>query len=171
MSKSTLIVNSDFTEKFKETVSRFKRDAVLIGIPESDAPRKDDEVDGINNAALLAINHFGSPKQNIPPRQPLTIGIRNAQDDIAETMKNTAIAALKIGPRALEVGYARAGFIASSAVKKAINDQDGILPPSAATLKARKYLTKAGFKGTKALLVTGQMRNAITFVVRSVWGK
>jgi hypothetical protein len=169
MSQPTLTISSDFTDKFNETIKRFKRDAILIGIPESDKPRKDG--DEISNAALLAINHFGSPKQNIPPRQPMTIGIRNSRDEIAETMKATALAALKSGPRALEVGYARAGFIASNAVKKAINDQDGILPPSDATIKARKYLTKAGFKGEKALLVTGQMRNAITFIVRSIWGQ
>lgn len=169
MSQPYLIVNKDFTEEFQQIISRFKKDAVLVGIPESDKERKDD--DKINNAALLAINHFGSPINNIPPRQPMTVGIKNAQSDIAEEMKKTAQAALKFGPAALDRGYARVGFIASSAIKRAINEQDNIQEPSAATIKARKYITKSGFKGEKALLVTGQMRNAITFVVRDKWGK
>ncbi|MFI5416190.1 MAG: hypothetical protein ACHQXJ_02430, partial [Nitrososphaerales archaeon] len=67
--------------------------------------------------------------------------------------------------------YERAGIIAANACKKVINDQEGLKPPAPATLKARKYITASGFKGTKSLLVTGQVRNAITYVVKSIWGR
>jgi hypothetical protein len=159
----------DFTKNFNEVVSRFKKDAVLVGIPETTEPRQDEE--DINNATILAINHFGSEKAGIPPRPVLTIGIRNAQDSIAEQFKAMAKQVLKKGTEALTTYYERAGIIASNACKKVINDQDGIKPPSEATLKARQYLTQAGFKGTKSLLVTGQLRNSITYVVRSLWGR
>lgn len=157
----TLEVTSDFTENFNKIVKQFKRDAVLVGIPEQDTERKEDEP--INNATLLAINNFGSPANNIPARPVMEIGIRNAQDAIAEQFKWAAKMALSRGLDALPVYYNRLGIIASNSIKKAINAQDGIDPPSEATLAAREA---AGFKGTKALIVTGQMRNAITYVVK-----
>lgn len=160
MSQPTLVVE-DFTDKFNEIVKGFKRDAVLVGIPQQDAERK--ETDPINNAALLAINEFGSPLNNIPPRPAMAIGLRNAQDAIAEQFKLAAQQALTKGLAALSPAYNRVGLIASNSVKKAINSQEGLAEPSEATLAAREA---AGFKGTKALIVTGQMRNAITYVVK-----
>lgn len=164
MSKPSLTVTNDFTSQFNEAIKRFKHDAVLVGIPEDDKERKDN--DPINNAALLAINHFGSPARNIPPRQPMTVGIRNAQDAVADEFKKAAQNVLSTGPAALDKYYERAGIIASSSVKKAINDQEDISEPADTTIAAR---LSRGFKGEKALLVTGQMRNAITYVVRR-WG-
>lgn len=160
MSEATLVVTEDFTEQFAAVIRKFKRDAVLVGIPESDATRKNDEP--INNATLLAINNFGSPINNIPARPVMEIGIRNAQGAIIEQMKAGARLALSRGPEAISVTYNRVGIIASNSIKKAVNSQEGIDSPSAATLAAREA---AGFKGTKALIVTGQMRNAITYVI------
>lgn len=165
----TLTVTKDFTKQFQETIARFKKDSVLIGIPMEDNQRDDDAP--IGNAAILAINHFGSDDGKIPPRPVLTTGIKNAQADITDQFKIMAKKALKQGVSALDTGYERIGIIASNACKKVITDQDGIKEPSDATLKARQYLTQSGFKGTKALLVTGQLRNAITYVVRSIWGR
>ena len=169
MSAPTLTVTSDFTKQFNQVISRFKKDAVLIGIPASDEPRDDN--DPITNAAILAINHFGSEEAKIPPRPVLTTGIRNAQAAIAEQFAIAAKNVLSKGAAALETYYERAGIIAANSCKKVINDQDGLKPPSEATLKARKYITKSGFKGTKALLVTGQVRNSITHVVQSIWAR
>jgi len=143
-----------------------------VGIPAEDADR--DENSPINNAALLAINHFGSPAQNIPPRQPMTVGIKNAQEPIAEQFKLAAKNVLSQGSKAIETYYERAGSIAASSVKKAINDQEfgtDAGGPAPATLRARASMGQTGFKGTKSLIVTGQMRNAITYVVRSLWGR
>jgi len=168
MKQPTLTVTKDFTKDFNEVIARFKKDAVLVGIPENDQAREGDEE--INNATILAINHFGSEAAHIPPRPVLTIGIRNAQPAIAEQFKQLAQQALKKGASTITQYYERVGLIASNSVKRVINDQEGIAPPSPATLRARKYLTKSGFKGTKALVVTGQLRNAITYVINSVWG-
>lgn len=167
-------VTADFTKDFNETISRFKKDAVLVGIPSQDNSREDESDSGsdeIGNAAILAINHFGSEEAHIPPRPVLTIGIKNAQESIALQFKTAAQQALSKGVSALETYYNRAGQIAANSCKQVINQQDGIKEPADSTIKARKYLTKSGFKGTKALLVTGQMRNAITYIVQSVWGK
>lgn len=163
--KATLKVTSDFTKQFNEIIDKFKNDAVLVGIPANNSDRSDqkDDEGPITNAALLAINEFGSPVNNIPPRPVMAIGIRNAQDQIAAQFKLAAQNALSQGFKALDTYYNRAGIIASNSIKKAINDQIGIDAPSAATLRARK---SKGFSGTKALIVTGQLRNAITYVVK-----
>jgi hypothetical protein len=169
----SLTVTTDFTKKFNDAIQRFKRDSVLVGIPSSDNERdqeSDEESGPIGNAAILAINHFGSEEAHIPLRPVLAIGIKNAQEPIAAQFKIAAQQVLSKGPSALTMYYERAGIIASNACKKVINDQDHLKPPSPATLKARQYLTQSGFKGTKSLLVTGQMRNAITYVVQSIWG-
>lgn len=168
-------VTSDFTKKFNETISRFKKDAVLIGIPAEDNERQGKEgfkEEGpLGNAAILALNHFGSEEAHIPPTDVLGTGIKKAQEQIAEQFKVCAKTALTKGPSVLATYYERAGTIAANACKRVITQQDGFKPPAPATLEARKYLTQEGFKGKKRLLVTGQVRNAITYVVRSVWGR
>lgn len=157
----TFSVTSDFTEDFNRIIRKFKKDAVLVGIPIDDAARDKDAP--INNAALLAINNFGSPANNIPARPVMEIGIRNAQEGITNAFKEGAKLALSKGVAALSIVYNRAGNIAATSIKKVINSQEGIKEPAASTLDAREA---RGFKGTKALLVTAQMRNAITWVVK-----
>jgi len=162
MAKPTLEVTDDFTDDFNKMIKSFRGDQVLVGIPEEKTQRSDNH-ELINNATLLAINNFGSPVNNIPARPVMQIGIKNAQDDIAEQFKLAVQKSFKLGIDALGTYYERAGIIASNSIKKAINAQEGISGPSDATLKARKAV---GFIGTKALIVTGQMRNAITYVVK-----
>lgn len=172
-SKPTLKVDKDFTKQFNDTIKKFRNDKVLVGIPEDTDGRKLDPEDNgmIGNAALLAIANFGSPMNNIPPWPIMAIGIRNAQDSIAEQFKICAKQVLSSlvggtsGLGAMETYYGRAGLIASNSCKRVINEQEDVPPnkPSAATMAGRKAV---GFKGDKYWLVTGQMRNAITYVVR-----
>ncbi len=158
--KPTLTVTSDFTKDFEDVIRKFRKDKVLVGIPEEENSRSDGE---IGNAALLAINNFGSSANNIPPRPVMEIGIRKAQDEIAAEFRRAAVQALTGGAPAVSAAYTRAGIIASNSVKKAINDQIGFPGPADSTLASRE---SAGFKGTKALIVTAQMRNAITYIVQ-----
>lgn len=160
MSAPTLTVTTDITKQVNEIVDRFKYDGVLVGIPGEDTDRKDS--DEVTNAFLLAVAEIGSPVNNIPARRPLSTGIRLAKDKIAEEFKKAAQAAFTQGVSAIRKYYERAGTIASNSVKQVINQQIDMDPPSEATLARRK---SEGFKGTKALIVTGQMRNAITYVV------
>jgi len=160
MSTSRVTVTADFVGDFLDVLAKLKTDSVLVGIPEEKTARK--AGDPINNATLLAINNFGSPANNIPARPVMSIGIKNAQDAIADQFGKAASFALTNGSNAVDVFYERAGIIASNSIKKAINDQEGFPGPAESTLKAR---ARRGFRGTKSLIVTGQMRNAITYVV------
>lgn len=169
MSEPSLKVTADFTKEFNQIVSKFKRDRVLVGVPEDEASRgptanqEGEENGSITNAALLAINHFGVDELHIPPRPVLEIGIRLAQEAIAEELKKATIEALSQGFRAIDKYYDRAGIIASNSVKHVITDQINIEGPAKSTLATR---AAAGFKGTDALVVTGQLRNSITYVVQ-----
>lgn len=158
--KPTLKVTSDFTSDFNDIISKFKRDDILVGIPEEDTTRKDN--DPITNAALLAICNFGSPLNNIPPWPVMAIGLKNARDEITDQFKKAAVDALSKGVAALSPAYNRIGIIASNSIKKVINTQEKVPEgkPEASTLAARKS------KGEKYWIVTGQMRNAITYVVK-----
>lgn len=158
--KPTLEVTEDFTNQFMKVIAKFRKDAVLVGIPEEDNSRNQGQ---IGNAALLAINNFGSPANNIPARPVMEIGIRKAQDEIAAEFRAAAVKALSGGAPAVSAAYTRAGIVASTSIKKVINEQEGFVGPAPATLRAREA---RGFKGTSALIVTGQMRNAITYVVK-----
>lgn len=169
MSKATL-VELDFTKQFNDTIKKYKNDAILVGIPQDDDARKDEGVDEIGNAALLAILNFGSPLNNIPAWNVMGIGIRNAQEEIAEQFKKCAQDTLSAAVKgrggsfdALDRYYQRAGIIASTAIKLVINSQEDAPALEQSTLMARKAM---GFKGESRGIVTGQMRNAITYVVR-----
>ena len=169
--KPTLKVKVDNRKEFNRIIKRFEKDEILVGIPESKTERSETESgEPITNAAILAINHFGSEVNNIPPRPVLAIGIRNAQKEIAEQLSLAVKNGLRHGISATDTYYNRAGIIASNSCKKVINEQDGILPAAESTLKARKRPgfggRKNGFQGDKSLLVTGQMRNAITYVLK-----
>lgn len=162
--KSTITVTSDFTKEFNEIIKRFKNDDVLVGIPESTTDRTDEG--SINNATLFAIANFGSPINNIPAWPILEIGIRNAQKQIAEEFKKAASQVLSKGFSALSTYYNRAGIIASTSIKKVINSQEDVPSdrPLPGTIAARR---RDGFKGSKYWLRTGQLRNSITYVLRS----
>lgn len=166
MKSGEMKVTEDFTDKVNDVIKAFKKDIVLVGIPEDESQRNDSDHSQINNATILAINEFGSPVNNIPARPVMAIGIKKAQDEIAEQFKLAVQKSFAQGIDALSIYYNRAGSIAANSIKKVINNQDGIKPPKESTLKARKYINKGGFKGTKALIVTGQLRNAITYVVK-----
>lgn len=161
MSDPYLKETEDRTEEIMKVIRSFKNDRVLVGIPQDDGQRE--EGDQINNASLLFINNFGSPGQNIPPRPVMQIGIRNAADRIADEYKKAVQKSWAGGLPDVEQSYERIGMIASNSIKRAINDQIDIEPPAQSTMDTRK---SKGFSGTKALLVTGQMRNAITWVVK-----
>jgi len=160
--KNPLKVTKDFTKNFNEIISKFKNDKVLIGVPENKADRKDDE---INNATLLAIMNFGSPSNNIPPWPILDIGIEKSKEEVSKQFALAAEKALSDGPQAVDRYYERAGIIASNSVKLVLNSQINAPEgrPLESTIKARK---RKGFKGKKYWLVTGQLRNSITYVVK-----
>lgn len=150
----------DFTKALFNGLEALKQYETLVGIPQEKANRQDDS---INNATILAINEYGSPANNIPSRPVMTIGLKMAKNEITEIFKACAKHGLSKGADGVKKYYERAGMVASQSIKNVINNQIDIEGPAESTLKARQ---RRGFKGNKSLIVTGQLRGAITYVVR-----
>lgn len=131
---------------------------VYVGIPGETSARSGP----INNAAIGHIAENGSPVNNIPARPHLVPGVRDALPAIVKDLSASAKKSMKL-PGAADTGLEIAGFRAVISVKKKITSQEGFQELAPATLRARK---RKGFKGTKALIETGQYLNAITHVVR-----
>lgn len=130
---------------------------VHVGVP-SGGHRDDGE---FSNADIMAISEYGSPVNNIPPRPVMTLGLEKCQAQVLDELKRGAERALS-GEDTTDETLNRVGMIASNTIKKVIDQQDGIEPISYYTLLAR--LSK-GFEGDKALLVSGQFRNSITWKI------
>lgn len=161
MAKTGLTVLADNTRKLAEGLLLLSRLRVEVGVPESKEHR-DDESHDIGNAALLYIHENGAPEVGIPARPTLRPGIRDARVEIERRLRLAGQAALAGKPASVRAQFAAAGQAGASAVKAKINSNVG--PPLAAsTLAARK---RRGVKRTNTLVDTGQMRNAVTYVVR-----
>lgn len=142
-----------------EGVQLLARLHVLVGIPEDKTDRRDDA--GPSNAELLYIHENGAPEVGIPARPTLKPGIKDAQGEINRRLVRAGEAALDGKVSSVRANFAAAGQAGASAVKAKINSN--VAPPlKPATLAARK---RRGVKRTNTLVDTGQMRNAVTYVV------
>jgi hypothetical protein len=133
---------------------------VMVGIPHNKDSRTDS---GYTNAQIAIVQENGSGAKNIPPRPFLVPGIKSAQKEVAEILKNGAIEALHGGN--IEVALNKAGLIGQSHVKDQIRNGD-FEQLAESTLIARRNRRKNGKAGTKPLIDTGQLLASITYVVR-----
>ena len=159
---------------------------VMVGVPEEKGSRREGE---INNAELAYIHDKGAPDANIPARPFMEPGIKAVQDQIATEMENAGKAIFRGGASSVTTYLNRVGVIATRSIKNKISE--GIPPPLAPSTirgrinrvksKSRRAKLKAELvSGTPAsrqggseglftpLIVTGQLRNAITYVLRKV---
>lgn len=151
------ITKDAVNDTIKAILKLAKKD-VLVGVPESAGEHEDAE---ISNAALAYIHNYGAPAANIPARPFMEPGIETAKPKIVGQMKKAGQAATDRNVEAVEKSLHACGLIAQNSVRAAITDGD-FAPLKPATVKARE---RAGHSGDKPLIVTGQLRNAITYVV------
>lgn len=165
---------------------------VMVGVPAEEALRKPEPGQkGITNNAFLAyIHENGSPEAHVPPRPFLRPAIAENRGAINAGLLKIGRAALKADAEAVDRGFHSLGLMAQNKARGKINE--GIPPPLAEStlrararrgrkgavieLKRREGLPKpasladltAGMENAKPLIDTGQLRNAITYVVRRV---
>ena len=147
-------------DKSKEYIKAFQSlsaHELFVGVP-SESVNRDDK---INNAQLAYIHENGSPANNIPARPFLLLGVKDSYPKVIEIFKESVKNMTVAGE--MEKGLHKAGQISVDSVKKRIVNQVGFIPLAESTLIARQA---KGFKGTKALIRTGQLLNSIKFVVR-----
>lgn len=162
---------------------------VMVGVPSEKAGRREGP---INNAALAYIHDKGSALAHIPARPFMEPGIKSVQAQVAEELAKAGPLALQGRADAVERQLNRVGIIASQAIKAKITE--GIPPPLAPSTikgrirrvkgkKRRQKIAAAAASGTPysvqqgaegiftPLIVTGALRNAITYVLRKARGK
>jgi hypothetical protein len=140
------------------------KDRVLVGIPAENALRKPEpgEDPGVNNAMLGFVHENGSPAKNIPARPFLIPGVQDAREEIGKRLESSARATLSGKTTDADRTLNAVGLIAVNAVRKRIVDGP-FTPLKPKTLAARR---RKGRTGTKPLIDTGQLKGAITYVVR-----
>lgn len=141
----------------RKSLECLKKEEVLVGIPESKAPRRAGDV---NNAQLMYIHTNGSPLKGIPARPVIepAIKARGNKQAIEAELKASALAALDGKPAVTFLR--RAGLTAQNAAKAWFTDpRNGWAPNAPSTIRAKG--------SNRPLIDTAQMRNAITYVVKS----
>lgn len=119
--------------------------------------------DGTPIAAVARVQVLGSAKNNIPARDfmrpPMEQGAPNYQKGVAKAFRDAAQ-----GKASLETGLNAVGEVAAGDVKQGLAS---LRKPALkeATIKARARRHHAGIASDKPLVDTGQMLQAITYVV------
>jgi len=139
-----------------QSIESLKRHDVLIGIPQAESSR---EGGAITNAELAYIHSKGSPKQGIPARPFLEPSIMANKDRIAEQQAKIIKDALAGNANVMHADMEKLGIRAQNFAKGwFVNPLNEWAPNTPETI-ARKG-------SDKPLIDTGQLRNAITYVVR-----
>lgn len=157
-------VTEDKTGDVLKAIKDLTKRTVLVGIPDTNAARDPEpgENSPATNAQLGYIHEFGSPVNNIPARPFLVPGVESARDQIVAQMKKGGIAALAGDLKQVEKTQIASGLIAVNAVQAKITDGP-FQPLAPATLAARRA---KGRTGESPLLDSGQLRRAVTYVIR-----
>ncbi len=155
-SSVTLTKSGPGLAQIAKDLDRLKHSEVLVGIPAVKTGRKGDP---INNAQLLFLHTNGSPLQNIPARPVLEPAIKANFKLIEPQLQRAAKQVLQRHPVEADVALQRAGTIAVNVSKRWFTDpRNGWQPNKPSTIAA---------KGSdRPLIDTGQLRRALTFVVR-----
>ena len=157
-------VTKDGTARLMAMLRELERNQVLVGVPSTTANRDTDPDDPspLNNAEIAYIQNFGSPAANIPARPFMEPGIAVVRDAIAKRYRDGTKAILEGRIKNADVVHNVVGLIAQASIQAKITDGP-FAPLSPRTIAARKA---RGVTRTKPLIDTGQLRQAITYVIR-----
>lgn len=175
-------VLQDASAAFMQALEKMQAKEVLAGFPQEEPGREDAEGNPvpITNAALGYIHNFGSPEQNIPARPFMVEGIEAKRVPIVDGMFAAGKAALDGNSQLVDQALNAVGLIAKTGIQGKIND--GPFEPLAeSTLKARARRGREGAQEeldrrdageapgvelARPLVDTGQLRNAVEYVIR-----
>lgn len=181
-----LTVKADGVGELREMIKLLAKKEVLVGFPEDTSARTGDEDAEITNAALGYIHDNGDADAHIPPRPFMVPGMKDAEARATAQLTKMAKDVLaRKGTAAIDQGFERLGLMVATTIKRKINE--GIPPPLAdSTLRERANRggKSKGRQGAnwelawraagappstelaKPLIDTGQLRNAVSYVVR-----
>jgi hypothetical protein len=127
----------------------------VIGFPGSTAARQNG--DPINNPTLAAILEHGSPANNLPARPFLEPGLLSGKDRLAKIMEIGLTRTLSGDHTGISWALEAAGVEGVSLVQRKMV-QGPFAPNAPSTIKRKK--------SKRPLIDTGQLRQAVSYVVR-----
>lgn len=173
-----LEIKRDRMAAIVDSINTLVKKSVLVGIPASTAARDDNSP--MDNATLGYLHETGSPAANIPARPFLIPGVKDTQAKYEPQLKKAANAALDGQKKKINEHLNAAGLIAATGAKNVIDSGD-LAPLAISTLRARARKGRKGAakelasraagnapnaENARPLVDTGEMRNAITHVIR-----
>lgn len=160
--KDGITITADNLADVVKAIHQLTGTDLLVGIPQANTERRNDDNTSITNAEIGYLMETGSPAMNLPARPFLVPGVQSVEKQVAKQLQKGAVAALDGSKDDVEKAFIAAGLVAQNGVRREIND--GTFAPLAeATLAARR---RRGRTGTKPLIDTGQLRNSITYALR-----
>lgn len=150
-------VKADTVRQFVRALKELEDLETLVGVPEEHDARDGSPA---SNALIAYVQNFGCPAKNIPARPFMEPGIKDKEEEIVNELHRAGEAVFDgVSPKQ---GLQRVGLIAQQGIQNKIASN---IPPKLkkSTIKARR---RRGRTGTMTLQDTGQLRNAITYVVR-----
>lgn len=147
----------------RQAMSVLDNGSVLIGIPDdSEKNHRNDTPE--TNSEIAFTNEFGEPAENIPARPFLIPGVNNAMEKNERIMLKGAQEVLTLTGNPLDSVHnalEAVGLVSARSAQKMIDD--GLSPdPAPYTLMQRRL---KGFMGEKPLLVTGNLKQSITYII------
>lgn len=136
MSKVSLQIKGTTPAELIKRVEDAAKADVLVGVPESTAPRKDGKTK-VNNAMLAAIHEAGAPSRNIPARPFMAPGIERVKDQLFKLF--TAAAESIISGGDTMPYLERIGTAARDSIRRYFTADNGWKPLSAKTIVRRAY--------------------------------
>ena len=125
-----------------------------------------DEMDAMMNMGMkysqahtLYIREHGSPMMSIPPRPVLQPAIEDRKPEISMVLADAGRAALLNDVAVYEANLNKAGMVAASAAQGWFENPQNDWPPNSPRTIRRKG-------SDQPLVDTGEMRKAITYIVR-----
>lgn len=183
VSPTTMKITVDNVQKVLGGIRALEGHQVFVGFPDTTAGRKDGP---ITNATLAYIHEHGSPAQNIPARPFLVPGIKSVQKEIIARFRKMADLALDGKESAVMQAMNAVGMVGRNAVVRKITEGP-FSPLALSTVRARiRRRQSASYRAKKTaavqqnlaqglppgaglynpLIDTGQLRAAITYVIR-----
>lgn len=146
---------------------------ILVGIPAADSTVKDGNT--VYLADIATINNFGSQAANIPAR-PFGSTLMEVYGDKIKKFYQKEVGDSLKGKRPMKQALNRIGFIGAGLMKQ--NLSAGKWAPNAPITIFGGWMSRGGKsffvkgkKSAKPLIDKGEMRRAITWVLKKIGGK
>lgn len=167
-SKFGMKIVTDRSKQVVDSIAKLTKQRVLVGFPQKTAQRDDTP---LTNPQIAYIQNYGAPEANIPAREFMVPGVKDAQPAIVEALEFGAKAALKGDKGGIETGMVHAGTAGRDGIIKKIKAGPfEPLSPRTVAARRRKHPSRLATDPnmTTPLIDTNRLRRAVTYVIEKL---